>query len=81
MKDPYLYPGTEILINKFSITDIEGVPKFQGKLLKIEKGKTKRERISAQELTTGDLDPVMAEVSMIALRNTLFRYKKEKGIK
>jgi hypothetical protein len=71
----------DVDINKFSITDIEGVPKFQGKLLKIEKGKTKRERISAQELTTGDLDPVMAEVSMIALRNTLFRYKKEKGIK
>jgi hypothetical protein len=67
-------------ITKFGISDIEGLPKFQGKLLKIEKGKPKREKISAQELRIGDLDTVMAEVSMIALRNTLARYKKEKGI-
>ena len=70
-----------------NLKDIENTPKFQGKLLKTEnqkqKIKLKRQDHSSPDsrFYGGFSDPLNSEIFMIALRNTLFRYKKEKGIK
>jgi hypothetical protein len=62
------------------IETIEGVPKFNGKLLEINKnGRIKREK-ETKTSTRAPSQPANAEIFMIALRNQLARYKKEKGI-
>lgn len=70
----------EVDFEKFGINDIEGIPKFQGKLLKLKNGKQIREKIWKSEVTDGTYNPVNAEIALIAIRNALFRYKKEKDI-
>ena len=63
-----------------SIETVEGLPKFNGKLLEISKtGKIKREK-ETRTSTHLPSEPANAEIFMIALRNQLARYKKEKGI-
>jgi hypothetical protein len=69
-----------------SIKEIENAPKFTGKLLKTEERKNtitfKRQKESSPDINLigGYPEQANAEIFMIALRNQLARYKKEKGI-
>jgi hypothetical protein len=80
---------TDYTIDKtkpINLQEVESTPKFTGKLLKTEtqkhKIKIRRQNHSNPEkkYDGGFSDPVNAEIFMIALRNTLARYKKENGI-
>lgn len=67
--------------DSINISKIENIPKFQGKALELKNEKLVREKIIPTEILGGVHDPVGAELALIAVRNALFRYKKEKGIK
>lgn len=70
--------GSEL---KGGLETIEGLPKFNGKLLEInEIGKIKREKEPQTHWRNTPSNPASAEIFMIALRNQLAKYKKEKGI-